>query len=46
MNYDKLVQSCAFNLPEQDLPPQIPISQVLTQPCTLVHKKTLGMRRR
>ena len=45
VNHEKLVQACAvMNLPEPDLPPQIPISQVITPAPT--PRKTLGMRRR
>ena len=45
VNHEKLVQACAvMNLPEPDLLPQIPISQVITPAPT--PRKTLGMRRR
>ena len=45
VNHEKLVQACAFlNVPEPDLPPQIPISQVISPAPT--PRKTLGMRRR
>ena len=44
VNHEKLVQACAVNLPEPDLPPQIPISQVITPAPT--PRKALGLRRR
>ena len=45
VNHEKLVQACAImNLPEPDLQPKIPISQVITPAPT--PRKTLGLRRR